>query len=81
MINFRSDCDVTMTGFRAVVSAVKRNDVQETTSPVATTDIPQTTQSTIGQYILFRKKCKNQQKSFNTTNVFKKQKKVNKKFK
>ena len=48
MIKFKSDCDVTMSGFRAVLTAVKRNDVQETTSSVATTNIPQTTQSTAG---------------------------------
>jgi len=46
LIKFKSDCDVTMSGFRAVVSAVKRNDVQETTSSVATTDVSETTQST-----------------------------------
>ena len=48
MIKFQSDCDVTMSGFRAVVSAVKRNDVQVTTSPVAITDISKTTQSAKG---------------------------------
>ena len=48
LIKFQSDCDVTMSGFRAVLTAVKRNDVQETTSSVAITNIPQTTQSTVG---------------------------------
>ena len=48
MIKFQSDCDVTMSGFRAFVSAVKRNDVQETTSSVAITNIPETTKSATG---------------------------------
>ena len=56
MINFQSDCDVTMSGFRAVVSTFKRNDVQETTLPVATTDIPETTQTTMGWYTIIIQK-------------------------
>merc|ERR1719317_1373609 len=45
MIKFQSDCDVTMSGFRAVLTAVKKNNAHETTSSVS--DLPKTTQSTL----------------------------------
>ena len=65
MIKFKSDCDITMSGFRAVLTAVKKNDVQETTSPVTTTNTPETTQSTTGWYkmFFFRNKNCNKQKN------------------
>jgi len=42
---FRSDCDLTFSGFRAVVTAVKRNSFQETTTPAASTNLPERTQT------------------------------------
>ena len=43
---FKSDCDSNYSGFRAELTAVKKNVVQETTSSVS--DLPVTTQSTKG---------------------------------
>jgi len=45
MIKFQSDCDVTMSGFRAVLTAVEKNNNHETTSSAS--DLPKTTQSTL----------------------------------
>ena len=43
---FNSDCDSNFFGFRAVLTAVEKNNAQETTSPVS--DLPKTTQNTKG---------------------------------
>ena len=44
---FNSDCDSNFLGFRAMLTAVKKNNAQETTSSAS--DLPKTTQSTLGQ--------------------------------
>ena len=46
-MKFKSDCDSNFSGFRAVLTAVKKNDAQETTSSVS--DLPMTTQNNMGQ--------------------------------
>ena len=48
LLRFRSDCDSTFSGFRAVLTAVKKINLQETTSPVASTNLPETTKTTTG---------------------------------
>ena len=46
LMKFKSDCDSNFSGFRAVLTAVKKNDAQETTSSVS--DLPMTTQNNMG---------------------------------
>ena len=46
LIIFNSDCDSNFSGFRAVLTAVKKNNTHETTSSVS--DLSKTTQSSLG---------------------------------
>ena len=45
LLVFRSDCDSSFSGFRAVLTAVEKNNLQETTSP--STNLPETIQTTL----------------------------------
>ena len=49
LVVFRSDCDSSFAGFRAVLNAVINYETKETTSPsVATTKLPEYTKDALG---------------------------------